>query len=169
MDGSEPRYDVFQSFCIDVIEKAQRNFGGLCAYGEMVNILWHQDNFAAAHTLEQWWNGLIGQCGFALLCGYQLNSLDDRVQDGLETICQTHSHLIPALDNDRFDRAVEAALREMIPNGQVADLQRDLAKQCRRATSMPDAQAVLFALNDILPSLAQDVRMVARDYFYRRA
>jgi hypothetical protein len=94
--------------------------------------------------------------------------LDDRVQDGLETICQTHSHLIPTLDNARFDRAVETALHEMIPNGQVADLQRDLANQCRRGTSMPATQAALFALNDILPSLAQDVRMRARDHFSRQ-
>src|SRR5262245_56711025 len=167
MNGRELRYDVFQSFSTELIEEAQRSFGGLCAFGEMVNLLWHQGNVRAANTLEQWWNALIGQYGFTVLCSYQLNSLDDEVQDELESICRTHSHLIPTLEPNRFDRAVEAALREIMPNGQVEDLQRDLANQCRRGTSMPASQAALFALNDILPSLAQDVRMLARDYYYR--
>ena len=169
MDGCEPRHDVFQSVMTDMIEKAQRGFGRLCAYGELVNILWHQSNREAAHALEVWWNSLIGHYGFTLLCGYRMSSLDEGAQDSLETICRTHSHLIPALDSERFDRAVEAALQETIPNGQIAALRKDLASQFRRSTRMPSAQAALFALNDILPSLAKDVRMLARGYYSRQS
>src|SRR5678815_1524358 len=55
MNGNVPQYEAFQSLATDIIETARRNFGGLCAYGELVNILWHQHNYSAAHTLEGWW------------------------------------------------------------------------------------------------------------------
>src|ERR1700687_2266007 len=67
------------------------------AFGEMVALLWHDGNGAAAIQLEKLWNDLAETLPFSLLCAYPLAGFRSKA-DG-ETflkICSEHSNVIPA-------------------------------------------------------------------------
>ncbi|MCI0365737.1 MAG: MEDS domain-containing protein [Phycisphaerales bacterium] len=95
MDGRMPNHAVFHLLATNAIKRAQSDFGQVCIYGEMVNLLWQQDNAEAARELEDWWNVLIMQFRFPLLCGYRANVLEDRSKMARE-LCKTHSHVLAA-------------------------------------------------------------------------
>jgi hypothetical protein len=61
------------------------------AYGEMVDVLWRNDQEAAAVSLEILWNQLIARRKCSLLCGYSLEAVDKG--DGYNRICDQHSHV----------------------------------------------------------------------------
>jgi DcmR-like sensory protein len=47
------------------------------AFGEMVALLWSQENRAAAMALEELWNDLSRTMSFALVCAYPVNSFTE--------------------------------------------------------------------------------------------
>lgn len=163
MDGREPDARAFDEAVRRVVDGALGKFPGLCAYGELVNILWHQDNREAAHRLEEMWNGLIAERGFSLLCGYRADVFADDA--GVDQICRTHSHLIPGTDGEGLERALRTAFRDVFRNGDAAALCESLAEQCRHPARMPAGQAALAVLREILPSAAEEVRMRAHAYY----
>lgn len=167
MDGEHADQKAFQELIGGLIQQTRARFAGISAYGELVNLLWQQGNIAAAHDLERWWNALIERYGFTLLCGYRMNVFDERAQASLEMICSTHSHVIPSEDGERMDAAVGAALHEVLPEGDIDAMRVELAARARRHAAMPQAQVVLMALQDLLPSLAQEVRFRAEAHFRR--
>ena len=64
------------------------------AFGEMVSVLYAQDNAAAAVRLEQLWETLAQQHRLDLLCAYPLNAFpDDSHRRAFECICAAHSHV----------------------------------------------------------------------------
>lgn len=163
-----PDRETFDALIRPAIRRGLSQFGRLRAYGELVNVLWQHADRPAAHTLEQWWNGLIDEYRFSLLCAYRANVFDNNhgMQAALEQVCQTHSHFIPVDDDDRLERAVDAALQTVVPDADVPKMRQGLQARHRRATRMPEAQATLLALDEILPPLAQDVRTLAREYYH---
>jgi hypothetical protein len=63
-------------------------------YGEMVNLLAAQGDYAAACELEELWNELGTRSEFTLLCGYSAAHFGDpRNADLLQRICAAHSHV----------------------------------------------------------------------------
>jgi hypothetical protein len=156
------RTDIFLAAVKPTLVAALEKFGGVTAYGELVNLLWQRKQRPLALELEQVWNTLIDEFGIALLCGYKANVFDDTIQDGLEEICQTHTHFIPLMDFDRLELIVDIALGEVLNTADVESMRQTLAQRCNRRAQMPEAQAAVFALDDLLPSMAQHVRMLAR-------
>jgi hypothetical protein len=70
--------------------------GGQCRtriYGEMVDLLWKEENSRAALLLEGFWNNLHDSYPFWLLCGYQTAPVRDR-SNGVHEICAVHTHVI---------------------------------------------------------------------------
>lgn len=67
---------------------------GLRAYGEMVSLLWKQENMAGTLELERLWNGLQQAVDFPLLCAYE--SADFTVRAGMAQVCDLHGHVVPA-------------------------------------------------------------------------
>jgi CheY-like chemotaxis protein len=61
------------------------------AYGEMVDVLWSNDQEAAAISLEILWNQLIARRKCSLLCGYSLDAVGKG--GGYDRICDQHSHV----------------------------------------------------------------------------
>lgn len=69
----------------------------LLAYGEMVDLLWRDNNAHAAIRLEEIWNELAGSYSFSLLCAYDVTTFTRSSSGvGIREICQTHGHVIPA-------------------------------------------------------------------------
>jgi hypothetical protein len=64
----------------------------LRAYGDMVNILWQQEQPEAAIQLELLWNALAQRFGLSLLCGYAMGHFCKQTSE-LHSVCEQHSHV----------------------------------------------------------------------------
>lgn len=61
-------------------------------YGEMVAVLWAEDDVWAAIALEDLWNDLADVRPFSLLCAYPITAFDEAEHTGLfRLLCQQHS------------------------------------------------------------------------------
>lgn len=69
----------------------------ICAFGEMVALLWQQGNPEAAIRLEQLWNNVVRVYPMSLRCAYPMNCFDrSEYGDLFLKVCAEHSHVIPA-------------------------------------------------------------------------
>jgi len=64
-------------------------------FGEMVALLWAEENRTAAIRLEELWNDLRREHPFSLLCAYPMAAIDGDSQGPMTQICRTHSIVIP--------------------------------------------------------------------------
>jgi hypothetical protein len=68
---------------------------GLTVYGEMVDLLVGQGNFAGAHQLEMLWNDALARRPFNLMCGYSSAAFGDpRTAGHLRAICCAHHEAV---------------------------------------------------------------------------
>lgn len=169
MRRNEPDLARMRTSVVPLVERALAAFGRLSIYGELVSILWRQGNFRAITLVEQEWNRLIDCYGFALLCGYCVDVFDmeDHVHDGLASMCRTHTELTPIVDEPRFERAVEAALRSVMQGRDDAAQRSGMLHRSPCGVRMPAAQAALMNLDDLMPAQAREVRLAARDFYNR--
>lgn len=89
----------FRSVVAEVIKRAaaKSETRHVCAFGEMVALLFAAQKGEAVVRLEQLWNGLAKELPFSLCCGYPLNQFSNRPNEPLFLkICAEHSHVIPA-------------------------------------------------------------------------
>jgi hypothetical protein len=68
-----------------------------------------------------------------------------------------HSHLIPVDDYARLERAVADALRGIVGQNEASALESSLLSDYRPPFHMPRAQALLLALRQVLPTIADPV------------
>jgi hypothetical protein len=67
--------------------------GRVRVYGEIVDLLAVQGDFAGARHLEDLWNNLQRRTPFTLFCGYASENFGDPLSaSSLRSICRTHSH-----------------------------------------------------------------------------
>jgi CheY-like chemotaxis protein len=67
------------------------------AFGEMVALLWADENREAAIELEQAWNKLASKHRFALLCAYPIAGFNGNgTGNSFQDVCSCHSLVIPA-------------------------------------------------------------------------
>ena len=80
-----------------IIERATAGRKGVRVFGEMVALLWVEEQYDAALRLEELWNDLRRQHSFALFCAYPMTGYeDDNVIQLIGDVCAQHSHVIPA-------------------------------------------------------------------------
>jgi MEDS: MEthanogen/methylotroph, DcmR Sensory domain len=94
LQNGHPLPDRFSATVARVVGDLSTRFGTrLRIYGEMVDILAAQGEFAAAHRLEQLWNQLATAYSVTLLCGYEAGHFGDPRSDSvLRDICEAHDH-----------------------------------------------------------------------------
>lgn len=82
----------FESRTFPLLERLTGTPGtGLTAYGEMVDVLASQGNFAAAEELELFWNQALTRFRFRMMCSYASASFGDARHAGhLHAICRAH-------------------------------------------------------------------------------
>ena len=159
MKDGKPDAAAFQETVGNVIRGMRSRYKAVRAFGEMVDILWHDDRRDAAAALEELWNDLARVEPFALLCAYHIDPLDGAKGEHVEAICSAHTHLIPDSDYTRFNDAVSRASRDVLDESAVMMVESLAVKEKPDAT-MPFGQAVIMWLNHNMPRTAE--KIVAR-------
>ena len=150
-----PQWSAFHSAVGGLIAETRCRYAGVCAYGEMVDILWQAGEQDAAIRLEEFWNELGRLQTFSLFCAYGLDSLEQGA--ALERICKVHTRFIPARDHSIIDRAVADASEEMLEQP-LSRMLQELA--ARHGADMPIGHATLLWLERNMPRTAE--RVLAR-------
>jgi hypothetical protein len=168
MQGSMPDAPVFLGLAADVIAKAHGGgrYPKVRWWGEMVNILWEQGNVAASMDLEDQFHRLSHEHEIAIFCSFVMDNFSGEVHSRmLPRLGQNHSHLIPVEDYARLERAVADALRETVGPTEAAVLEGQLLSRYAAPFKMPRSQALLLALRETLPLVADSVLTRSRKLY----
>ncbi|HEY9284730.1 MAG TPA: ATP-binding protein [Pyrinomonadaceae bacterium] len=132
-------------------------------FGEMVDLLWAEQNHAAAISLERLWNDLQKTRPFQLFCAYPANGFGGgALAAPLSDVCASHSRVIPAESYTALDSA-DARLRAIIELQQkAASLEAELAERGRLLASEQAARAEAEAANrmkdEFLATVSHELR-----------
>jgi hypothetical protein len=99
--------ETLRTFVVDGVAQPEafaRQVGGLVegalgrgrpvrVFGEMVALLWHDGDVAAALAVESLWNALSARLPFTLLCAYPTQVLGESWLSDLRRLCDLHSQL----------------------------------------------------------------------------
>jgi hypothetical protein len=83
MPTSLPDKDSFTRTIGDLLTQTARKGKVTRVYGEMVALLWADDNQAGAILLEQLWNDIAARHNFTLFCAYPMHYFENRGHDDL--------------------------------------------------------------------------------------
>jgi MEDS: MEthanogen/methylotroph, DcmR Sensory domain len=150
------------------IDELDERFPGrrLRVFGEMVDLLARLGAVDESQALEELWNDAAQTRDMLVLCGYQLDVFDRETQLGiLPGICRTHSHVRPAADPERMQRAVDAAIDEELGEraGQLYAMVGDQIRQRR----VPASQLALMWVSANMPMVADRILASARTHYVR--
>ena len=93
------------------------------------------------------------------------NFNDDVHARMLPRLGTNHSHLIPVEDYARLERAVADALRNTVGPDEGRVLESQLLSRYRPPFNMPRSQALLLALRQFLPTVADSVLQRSREQY----
>lgn len=164
-----PDWTRFRNVLGNVIESVRDAAPGrgICAYGEMVDVLWHAGQRDAALQLEEMWNALRDHYEFKLLCAYAVDAFHkgSSVQD----ICATHSHVLPPEGSDRevAPSMVHALVAEIARRTELERALRGHVRQLREAEE--DARKRKDDLEDFLEHAVVGIHRVDKDGIIRWA
>jgi hypothetical protein len=171
MRDAMPEAPVFLGLAADVIAKARGGgqYPKVRWWGEMVNVLWERGDVAASMDLEDQFDRLAHEHEIAIFCSFVMDNFDGAVHSRmLPRLGQNHSHLIPVEDYARLERAVADALRETVGADEAQVLEQQLLSRAPSPFQMPRSQALLLALRETLPVVADSVLTRSRK-LYRAA
>jgi hypothetical protein len=169
MRDTMPDAPVFLGLAADVIANArgQERYPKVRWWGEMVNVLWEQGNVAASMSLEDQFDRLAKHHEIAIFCSFVMDNFSSEVHSRLlPRLGQNHSHLIPVEDYARLERAVGDALRQTVGANDARVLEEQLLGNYSQAFQMPRSQALLLALRESLPEVADSVLTRSRKLYH---
>jgi hypothetical protein len=169
MRDAMPDAPVFLGLAADVIANArgQDRYPKVRWWGEMVNVLWEQGNVAASMSLEDQFDRLAKHHEIAIFCSFVMDNFNSDVHSRLlPRLGQNHSHLIPVEDYARLERAVGDALRQTVGANDAVVLEQQLLANYSQAFQMPRSQALLLALRESLPDVADSVLARSRNLYH---
>ena len=135
-------------------------------WGEMVNVLWERGDVAASMNLEDLFDQVSREQNVAVFCSFLMDNFNGDVHTRmLPRLGDNHSHLIPVEDYGRLETAVAEALRETVGPDEAVVLQDRLLSQYQSPFQMPPAQALLLALRQTLPTVADAVLQRSRNFY----
>jgi hypothetical protein len=168
MQDAMPDAPLFLGLAGDVIGHARAGgrYPKVRWWGEMVNVLWERGKVAASMNLEDLFDQLAKKHDIAIFCSFLMDNFDGEVHAHmLPRLGTNHSHLIPVEDYARLERAVADALRETVGPDEARALENRLLSDYRPPFSMPRAQALLLALRQVLPTVADPVLQRSRSLY----
>jgi MEDS: MEthanogen/methylotroph, DcmR Sensory domain len=168
MSDGMPDAPVFLGLAADVVagSRAKDRYPKVRWWGEMVNILWERGEVAASMHLEDLFDQLAHQQDIAIFCSFLMDNFDGEVHARmLPRLGENHSHLIPVEDYARLESAVADALRETVGADEARVLEERLLQGSATRFQMPRSQALLLALGQALPVVADAVRKRTRTLY----
>jgi hypothetical protein len=171
MRDAMPDSPVFLGLAADVIAGARGGgrFPKVRWWGEMVNVLWERGDVAASMALEDQFDRLAHEHEIAIFCSFVMDNFNGEVHSRmLPRLGQNHSHLIPVEDYARLERAVAEALRETVGEDEARVLEELLLSRAPSPFQMPRSQALLLALRETIPVVA-DLVLTRSRKLYRTA
>jgi MEDS: MEthanogen/methylotroph, DcmR Sensory domain len=160
MREAMPDAPVFLGLAADVIARARGTgrYPKVRWWGEMVNVLWERGDVAASMNLEDLFDKLAHGHDIAIFCSFLMDNFNGEVHARmLPRLGENHSHLIPVEDYARLERAVADALRETVGPDEALVLEGQLLSHYPVPFHMPRPQAMLLALRQVLPLVADAV------------
>jgi hypothetical protein len=160
MHDGMPDSPVFLGLAANVITQARGDgrYPKVRWWGEMVNILWERGDVAASMNLEDLFDQLAHEQDIAIFCSFLMDNFNGDVHARmLPRLGENHSHLIPVEDYSRLERAVSDALRDAVGPDESRVLEDRLLSSYPGSFHMPRSQALLLALCQTLPRVADDV------------
>jgi KaiC/GvpD/RAD55 family RecA-like ATPase len=155
---------AFERVIGGVIDKLSVRFPGrsIRAFGEMVDLLTARGQPELAAELEELWNRLARTRRFSLLCGYRTDVFELASQKTmLPTVCSAHTHVRPAYNMARLDRAVQEALDEILGTAS-ARMVHEIVTDDEMNRSAPFSERMLMWVSDHMPRHAERVLARAR-------
>ena len=168
MRDAMPDAPLFLGLAAETIARARGGdrFTKVRWWGEMVNVLWERGDVAASMGLEDLFHKLAHDHEIAIFCSFLMDNFDGEVHTRmLPRLGQNHSHLIPVEDYARLERAVVGALREAVGPFEAGVLEQQLLARYAAPLDMPRSQAMLLALRDVLPLVAETVLQRSRNLY----
>ena len=160
MRDAMPDAPIFLGLAADVIGRARDGgrYKRVRWWGEMVNVLWERGDVAASMELEDQFHHLAQEHEIAIFCSFVMDNFNGEVHTRmLPRLGTNHSHLIPVEDYARLERAVADALRETVGEDEARVLEQQLLARAPSPFQMPRSQALLLALRETLPGVADSV------------
>lgn len=118
-------------------------------------------------ALEDQFDRLASHHEIAIFCSFVMDNFDNQVQSRLlPRLGTNHSHLIPVEDYARLERAVADALRQTVGATDAPLLEQQLLSSYRPSFEMPRYQALLLALRETLPDVADSVLTQSRKNYH---
>jgi len=168
MRNAMPDSPIFLGLAGDVIGEAHAGgrYQKVRWWGEMVDVLWERGDVAASMHLEDLFDQLAKRHDIAIFCSFLMDNFDGGVHaQMLPRLGTNHSHLIPVEYYARLEHAVADALRETVGEDEARVLERRLLAEYREPFDMPRAQAMLLALRQVVPTVAQPVLERSRELY----
>jgi hypothetical protein len=167
MRDGMPDSPMFLGLAANVIRQARGDgrYPKVRWWGEMVNLLWERGDVAASMNLEDLFDQLAHEHDIAIFCSFLMDNFNGDVHARmLPRLGENHSHLIPVEDYARLERAVSEALRETVGPDESRVLEERLLRY-PGSFDMPRSQALLLALRQTLPLVADDVLRRSRTLY----
>jgi len=168
MRDGMPDSPVFLGLAENVVSQARGDgrYPKVRWWGEMVNILWERGDVAASMNLEDLFDQLAHEQDISIFCSFAMDNFNGDVHARmLPRLSENHSHLIPVEDYSRLERAVSKALRDAVGPDESRVLEGQLLSRYPGAFHMPRSQALLLALRQTLPLVADDVLQRSRTLY----
>jgi hypothetical protein len=172
MRDAMPDSPMFLGLAADVIARArgEGRYQKVRWWGEMVNLLWERGDVAASMALEDLFDQLAHEQDIAIFCSFLMDNFNGDVHARmLPRLGENHSHLIPVEDYSRLERAVSDALRETVGPDESSTLEGQLLSRYPAPFQMPRSQALLLALRQTLPVVADNVLRRSRTLYQATA
>lgn len=168
MRNAMPDTAVFNDVVGDVIDDARAGgrYERVRIWGELVDVLWERGDVAASMSLEDLFDQVGKKRELSTFCSFRMDNFNNDVHARmLPRLGTNHSHLIPVDDYGRLERAVADALEETVGADEASVLQARLRSRYQPPFNMPPAQALLLALRQFLPALADPVLQLSRELY----
>jgi hypothetical protein len=168
MRNAMPDSAVFNGVVGDVIGQARDGgrYENVRIWGELVDVLWERGEVAASMSLEDLFDQIGKKRELSTFCSFRMDNFNNDVHTRmLPRLGTNHSHLIPVDDYGRLERAVTDALRQTVGADEASVLEARLSSRYQPAFKMPPAQALLLALRQFLPTLADPVLQLSRELY----
>jgi MEDS: MEthanogen/methylotroph, DcmR Sensory domain len=168
MRGAMPDQPVFNGAIGDIVGQARAvgSYQKVRLWGEMVDVLWERGDVAASMNLEDLFDKLNKTIAISIFCSFLMDNFNGDVHAHmLPRLGTNHSHLIPVEDYARLERAVGDALRETVGPDEARVLESRLLSSYRPPFNMPRSQALLLALRQLLPTVADAVLQRSRNLY----